>query len=273
MSVDRKHPSETNDPAACREDFFKEIEIEFLIHELKDPISIVETGAQMLLKKQKRFGPLTERQAKTVNRIVRNAAKARQMLYSLLEVGRAETGSFSCGRFNPALTGYEVLLECLELQAPDTADEVRNIKQQKAALDHLNASGIYFTKTPEFENLMVLQDETKFRQIACNLIKNALHYRSERLELRLEVENDVFVMDVIDDGPGIPDKHQESIFKRYTQAAECRLNIRNGHGLGLAGARILARSLGGNIQVFSRKNDGATFRLMMPLRFADTANI
>jgi signal transduction histidine kinase len=233
----------------------------------------VETGAQMLLKKQERFGPLTERQTKTVNRIVRNAAKARQMLYSLLEVGRAETGSFSCDRFNPALAGYEVLLECLELQAPDTVDKVRDIQQQEAALAYLNTKGIYFTTEPELTNLVMLQDEIKFRQIACNLIKNALHYRSERLELQMNMENDTFVLDVIDDGPGVPDKYQEAIFKRYTQTAECRLNIRNGHGLGLAGARTLARSLGGDIHVFSRKNEGATFRLTMPLRFADEVEV
>ena len=52
MSDDSKFSSGSPEPAKCREDFFKEIEIEFLIHELKDPISIVETGAQMLLKKQ-----------------------------------------------------------------------------------------------------------------------------------------------------------------------------------------------------------------------------
>ena len=108
------------------------------------------------------------------------------------------------------------------------------------------------------------QDETKYRQIAGNLIKNALHYRTQQLELRLDVENDIFVMEIIDDGPGIPEKFQQSIFKRYTQAAECRLNARNGHGLGLAGARTLARVPGGDIDLFSRKNEGATFRLIMP---------
>ena len=86
--MDSNHPSGAPEPGTCRENFFKEIDIEFLIHELKDPISIMETGAQMLLKKQERFGPLTERQTKTINRILRNAAKARQMLYSLLEVGQ-----------------------------------------------------------------------------------------------------------------------------------------------------------------------------------------
>ena len=269
MTVDDKYSSGANNPVTYRENFFKEIEIEFLIHELKDPISIVETGAQMLLKKQERFGPLTERQIKTINRIIRNATKARQMLYSLLEVGRSETGSFSCSQFTPFLVGYEVLLECLDLHAPATADKVRNIHQREAAMEYLKRNGILFTTVPDAEDLQVLQDETKFRQIAGNLIKNGLHYRTEKLELRLDVENDIFVLEVIDDGPGIPDKYQEAIFRRYAQAAECAQIARKGHGLGLAGARMLARSLGGEIHVSSRENKGTTFRLTMPLRFAD----
>jgi C4-dicarboxylate-specific signal transduction histidine kinase len=41
--------------------------------------------------------------------------------------------------------------------------------------------------------------------------------------------------------------------------------MRNGHGLGLAGARIIARCLGGNIEVDCAEGKGATFRLRLPL--------
>ncbi|MBW2634977.1 MAG: hypothetical protein JRE14_12795, partial [Deltaproteobacteria bacterium] len=55
MMTDTDKPdAESLDPVMHRELFFKELEIEFLIHELKDPISIIETGAQTLLKKQER---------------------------------------------------------------------------------------------------------------------------------------------------------------------------------------------------------------------------
>ena len=44
------------------EQFFREIEIQFLIHELKDPIAIIETGLRTLLEKQNKFGALSSKQ-------------------------------------------------------------------------------------------------------------------------------------------------------------------------------------------------------------------
>ncbi|RPJ73406.1 MAG: ATP-binding protein [Desulfobacteraceae bacterium] len=58
----------------------------------------------------------------------------------------------------------------------------------------------------------------------------------------------------------------ELIFKRYTQVKECELVEYKGHGLGLTGSLIMARSLGGDIQVASRKGEGATFHLTLPLQ-------
>ncbi len=271
MMTDTDKPdAESFDPVIYRELFFKELEIEFLIHELKDPISVIETGAQTLLKKQERFGPLTERQLKTINRISRNAKKAREMLYGLLEIGRSETGSFTCIQFAPAPAIYKVLADCLELQSPAIADRLRQIRPGNEALDYLGTCGIHFNAAPAVESLQMYQDEIKFCQIAGNLIKNALHYRSEQLELRLDVENETFVLAVSDDGPGIPDQYHATIFRRYSQVKDCSQNTRNGHGLGLAGARIMAQCLGGDIDLTSRKNAGTTFRLALPLRFAST---
>jgi len=112
----------------------------------------------------------------------------------------------------------------------------------------------------------MFQDETKFRQIAGNLIKNALHHRRQRVDVHMELLDDRLAVAVVDDGRGIEPGHHELIFKRYTQVKECSLVERKGHGLGLAGALIMARSLGGDIEVISRKGEGATFRLTLPLR-------
>jgi hypothetical protein len=68
---------------------FFEISIEFLIHELKDPISIIETGLRTVLEKQDQYGPLSTKQANTLMRSLQHARKARGLLHDLLEIGRS----------------------------------------------------------------------------------------------------------------------------------------------------------------------------------------
>ena len=121
---------------------------------------------------------------------------------------------------------------------------------------------------PQVVKTEMFQDEIKFRQIIGNLIKNALHHRRKRVEVKVSVDRDQLIAEVIDDGPGVDPDHHELIFKRYAQVKECSIVPRGGHGLGLAGALIMARTLGGDIKIHSELGKGATFRLNLPLNLA-----
>ena len=247
------------------ENFFKNLDIEFLIHELKDPIAVIETGARTLLEKQDKFGPLSSRQEKTMNRILRNTRKAREMLYSLLEVGRSEVGSIACNQFKPVETTLDVLASCLEVRTPFITEQIRQHQSIDETLTCLKPHGINFSVTPDMIPMKLQQDEIKFRQIIGNLIKNALHFRRERIDIKMNRNNDFMLVGVIDDGPGVESEQCESIFKRYSQANDCTLTPRQGHGLGLAGARIMARCLGGDIELTCNKSEGTIFTLSLPV--------
>jgi len=265
MSTDSKNnesgTGHTDDP----EKFFRDIEVEFLIHELKDPISIIETGMRTLLEKQAKFGPLSTRQEKTLKRVLRNTQKARGMLYALLEIGRSESGCFEACAFNPGQAVFEVLLEALEMMAGSVYDQVEQYTDQAALVAFLGTNGVKLNIQSHAAESEILQDETKFRQISGNLIKNALHHRRKTVEIRVERQDDQLILEVVDDGLGVDPEDHEKIFRRYAQVKECTLTPRNGHGLGLAGARIIARCLGGDIKVQSKQGRGATFRLKMPV--------
>jgi signal transduction histidine kinase len=113
------------------------------------------------------------------------------------------------------------------------------------------------------------QDEIKFRQIVANLIKNALHHRDERIEIRMVEEEGYLLFEVTDDGPGVEPEHHKMIFQRYRRVNDDATSNRKGHGLGLAGALISARSIGGNIEIKSHKGIGATFRLVLPMTLGE----
>ena len=53
--------------------FFRELQTEFLVHELKNPVSIIETGVRSLLEQREKNGPLSDRQERTLNRALRSS--------------------------------------------------------------------------------------------------------------------------------------------------------------------------------------------------------
>jgi two-component system OmpR family sensor kinase len=266
MSEQNEHKDDIQPAGEKAEQFFREIEIEFLVHELKDPIAIIETGLRTLLERQDKFGALSARQESTLKRTLRNSKKARELLHNLLEIGRSESGCFIGERFQPAESALQALKDALETHAWSVFEKFGTYDNQTRALEFLAASGISFAVASAVEGLEMFQDEVKFRQIIGNLIKNALHHRKERVDIRLELDGENLVIAVTDDGPGIDPENHEMVFRRYAQVKECSIVPRKGHGLGLAGANIISRCLGGSLELESEKGKGAIFRLSIPLK-------
>ena len=266
MSDQNEHKDDIQPAGAKTEQFFREIEIEFLVHELKDPIAIIETGLRTLLERQDKFEALSTRQESTLKRTLKKKKKARELLHNLLEIGRSESGCFIGERFQPAESALQALKDALETHAWNVFEKFGVYDDQSKALEFLAASGISFAVASAVEGLEMFQDEVKFRQIIGNLIKNALHHCKERVDIRLELDGEELVIAVTDDGPGIEPENHEMVFRRYAQVKECSIVPRKGHGLGLAGANIISRCLGGSLELESEKGKGATFRLSIPLK-------
>jgi two-component system OmpR family sensor kinase len=269
MNENNETKNEIQPTGEKTEQFFRDIEIEFLVHELKDPIAIIETGLRTLLERQDKFGALSARQESTLKRTLRNSKKARELLHNLLEIGRSESGCFIGERFQAAESAFQALKDALETQAWNVFEKFGTYDNRAEALEFLAASGITFEVAPAVSGLEMFQDEVKFRQIVGNLIKNALHHCNERVDIRLELDGENLVIAVSDDGPGIEPENHEMVFQRYAQVKECSIVPRKGHGLGLAGANIISRCLGGSLKLESEIGKGATFRLTIPLRLAD----
>lgn len=189
------------------------------------------------------------------------------MINGLLEIGRSEAGACLCCRFQPSRTVIEVILDGLETALGAIFDEPKEDWKENELYQFFSDNGVFLDISPSVSNLEMLQDETKFRQIFLNLVTNALYYRKKRVEIRMRMKNDRLFLDITDDGPGIKPEYHDTIFKQYIQIQGAPSKIqRKGHGLGLAGALILARCLGGNIQIKSEQGKGATFCLTLPIR-------
>jgi two-component system, OmpR family, sensor kinase len=219
------------------------------------------------LERQGKFGALSIQQEHILRRILRGTLKSRSIINMLLEIGRSEAEQFVVSTFLSRKVICTALLDILEMMDSGLFTQVIEKHTEQDVLTALASAGIVVHMLPE-EDIEVIQDQTKFSQIVGNLIKNALRFRRERVDVRMYRDGERLLVDISDDGPGIKPENHALIFQRYAQIDAEGALARKGHGLGLAGALILARRLGGNITVQSDAGKGATFRFMVPVKIA-----
>jgi len=252
------------------DDFFRALDTQLLVHELKGPLSLIEAAARTLIEQAGRMGPLTERQEKALRRILRGTLRGKSLVNQLLEIGRAESAQFSFASFDVGEAVLKVLIESVESSDARLAARLSEATPGEAEQAVLAQAGITIKIAPEINRVRIFQDPVKFALIVGNLIQNALHFRRRALEVVVDREGDDLIISVQDDGPGIPPEHHAAVFERYKQLPIHDGFERKGHGLGLAGALILARRLGGDISLDSAPGQGATFRFRIPCDQAPT---
>jgi len=101
-----------------------------------------------------------------------------------------------------------------------------------------------------------------------NLIDNAIRYNRPGGVIRISgrTERDAVVLDVSDQGYGIPSEELPRIFERFYRVDKARTRNAGGTGLGLAIARHAVESQGGTLTVVSHAGSGSTFTIRIPLR-------
>lgn len=113
------------------------------------------------------------------------------------------------------------------------------------------------------EQAQVEVDVLGLRRLLDNLIENAVKY-GDRARIRLHRVLDEAVIEVIDDGPGLPDDEMERVFEPFYRSEAARNSDKGGSGLGLAVCRSIARAHGGDIRL-KQSEDGFSAELRVPL--------
>ncbi|MFD8482346.1 sensor histidine kinase [Kitasatospora sp. NPDC059673] len=97
------------------------------------------------------------------------------------------------------------------------------------------------------EGAQVLGNRTWLTRLLTNLVDNAQRYATSRVKVQLALQGPLVVLEVSDDGPGIPAADRERVFERFTRLDDARSRELGGAGLGLAIARDLAGHHGGTL--------------------------
>jgi len=249
-----------------QEDKIMEVKLrlfDLLIHDLRGPLSIVSASADNLLNKAERYGPVTNQQRRVIERILRNVRKGQTLLREMIEILRSEERLFRREEFSIEGILREALLELLEVSAPEVAEKLYQEKNEEEFKQVLAEQGIYIEIKGKYRESLFCHDQKKIKQILRNLMSNALKYRRKRLNASIEGDLDLFVT-VEDDGLGIPQEEQETIFERFVRLNEKERARVPGLGLGLPGVRALVEAMGGEITLVSREGIGTRFTVRIP---------
>ncbi|HDL49477.1 MAG TPA: HAMP domain-containing protein [Actinobacteria bacterium] len=112
----------------------------------------------------------------------------------------------------------------------------------------------------------VHMDRRRMRQLARNLLDNAVRHTGGRVWVETGVRDGFAYLLVADDGPGIPQNRREDIFDRFVRLDGARSRVQGGTGLGLAVVKAIAEAHGGTVRVLDDDLfPGAVFRVDLPM--------
>jgi two-component system, OmpR family, sensor histidine kinase KdpD len=213
-------------------------------HDLRTPLTSILGAASSLKIYGNEYSQATRDELVTT--IEAEAERLNRFVANLLDTTRLESGSL------------DIKLELTDVE------EIAGSALQRAGKVLANHS-VLVNLAPDLPMLPL--DGVLLEQTLFNLLDNATKYApsGSRIEIRAEVQGEMAVMQVIDEGPGIPPQDLHRLFDKFYRipAGDRR---RAGTGLGLAICRGFVEAMGGRIEAGNRTDrSGAVFTITFPI--------
>ncbi|WP_345207527.1 HAMP domain-containing sensor histidine kinase [Fodinibacter luteus] len=209
-------------------------------HELRTPLASIRGYAELT---RRETDPVPETVTHAIGRVESEALRMQVLVEDLLLLARLDAGR--------PLERDRVDLSLLAVNAVSDA--------HAAAPDHA-----WELDLPE-EPVEVSGDEARLHQVLANLLANARTHTppGTRVVTRVRPEGPLVRLSVRDDGPGVPEALQPSVFERFTRGDDSRNRANGSTGLGLSIVAAVGQAHGGRVEVSSRPGD-TTFSVLLP---------
>lgn len=213
-------------------------------HELKTPLATMKIMLESMLYQEEM--PL-ELRTEFLTDINRELDRLSGIVTDLLTLVQADA-------YDYRLMPEHFLLK--ELVA-DTVHRLEPLAKEKRQTLAIKAAG----------DCAIYADPGKIQQAIYNLIDNAIKYSPEggHVTIVLRHEGKLAVLEISDDGPGIPKKDQPHIFDRFYRVDRARARATGGNGLGLSIVHQIVLLHEGSVTVRSEEGKGSTFRVELPM--------
>jgi PAS domain S-box-containing protein len=211
-------------------------------HEFRTPLSTIMSSSNLIERYESE--DKLEKRNKHIKRIQSNVKNLTSILNDFLSISKLEEGKVSVDASEFELREFIVEL----------AEEMQEIAK----------AGQTIVLDCDFPECSISTDRAHLKNILINLVSNAIKYSAEGKTITLRcrdlVEN--FLIEVEDQGIGIPKSEQQAMFERFFRAKNA-INIQ-GTGLGLYIVKRYTEQLGGSIEFESEYEKGSIFRLTLP---------
>lgn len=227
---------------------------QMIVHDLRSPLTAVTTSLRLLqelVPQDSEYHALIDKTTDASRRAIR---KVLTRVDSLLDIARMESGEMH-----------------LEREGVDLRTLVENVRTELAPMAHELEVRIRVAIPATLPLLYI--DNDKVERLLLNLLDNALKYSPADTTVSVRAAHDgtdYVRIEVLDEGPGIPDEHKRRLFERYVQL-EGRKVVRRGVGLGLTFCKMVTEAHGGEIWIEDNpEGQGSLFVVLLPALRSET---
>jgi two-component system sensor histidine kinase GlrK len=213
-------------------------------HELKTPLANIREGTELLMDGA--VGELDSNQREVAGILRENGIKLQRMIENLLSFSAWQTSSVG-------LDASEFRLRPVVKQVLE--NQQLTLLSQRVRLD------------VRVEDVTLIADRSKIRLILENLVSNAVKYspKGGTIHLKARTSGNLFILDVADNGPGVPMEDREHVFEAFYTGRAAKSTAVKGTGIGLSVVLEFVSAHGGTIEIIDGEYAGAHFRITMPI--------
>jgi two-component system phosphate regulon sensor histidine kinase PhoR len=227
-----------------------------LRHELNTPLTSIKGFSELLYDRS--LGPLNDKQASAIERVVIKTRKLQNLIDSLLFVSTSQNGTI---RYN-----FE------QIEVSSLLNGVVNV-----FFDKIKEKNMSIHIDFAFDSILVDADTTYLPQVFLNLMDNAVKFTPENGTITLSAfkeDNDVHVV-LGDTGIGISENDIQGLFQKFHQIDSSSTRNYDGNGLGLYISKVIVENHKGRIWIESEKGTGTDVHVRIPSKqsqFSDSSS-
>jgi signal transduction histidine kinase len=212
-------------------------------HELRTPLTVLRAELESLAQDPQ----LRAQTRESLGSMLEEVDRLTEIVESLLVLSKLDAGEVSSER---------VRFDLGEL-VTSTAEQMSLLAEDKNITVVCEAA----------PQVMVEGDRARMKQVVVNLLDNAIKYTPNggRVMLRIAREEREAILDVADNGVGIPADALPHMFKRFFRVDDSRSRHQGGAGLGLSIVKSICGAYGAAVEVRSTPGEGSRFRIRQPL--------